>query len=140
LLFLSLCYDISKKGSKVLKRQQVLLTDWLVDYIKFLSEKYDVSFSEIIRITLCLRLGRIISSVFPKHKFAINEQEIIKILKRAGKRKRTEEEQYRLISRVYFEARKTIESRLSALKKQKNPFLIYNPIFHDKKLLLKKKA
>lgn len=105
----------------MLKRQQVLLTDWLVDYIKFISEKYDVSFSEIIRITLCLQLGRLISLIFPKHKFDISEQEFIKILKRAEKRKRTEEEQHRLISRIYFEARKTIESRLHEMKKIKKP-------------------
>jgi len=40
----------------VLKRYQVLLSDWLEDYIKFLSDKYDVSTSELIRIQLCIAI------------------------------------------------------------------------------------
>ncbi len=37
----------------MLKRYQVLLPDWLEDYVKLLADKYDLSFSEIIRTIIC---------------------------------------------------------------------------------------
>ena len=103
----------------MLKRQQVLLSDWLVDYIKFLSEKFDLSFSEVIRGTLSLQFLNTISTLYPKHKPALSNNEISKILLSASKKKQTEEELRRLISKIYFEARKAIEFRLAAARKEK---------------------
>ena len=38
----------------MLKRYQVLLDDWLADTIKALADKYVISFSELIKVILCL--------------------------------------------------------------------------------------
>ena len=44
----------------MLKRHQILLNDWLVEYIKNCSDRYDISFSEVIRLTLCVEMGLLI--------------------------------------------------------------------------------
>jgi len=103
----------------MLKRHQVLLTDWLTDYIKNLSKKYDVSFSEVIRVVLCLFFGEIISSFHPKYKFPFKKKEIVSTLNKIVNKKMSEEEIHRIISQVYFEARKAIEYRLNNDRKIK---------------------
>ena len=103
-------YDIIlKREGKMLKRYQVLLNDWLVDYIKTFAEKYDMSFSEIIRIMLCLQSGAWITSVYPDYKFKINLKEIEKQLRILNKKKTLEEDEHKLASKIYFEARKAID-------------------------------
>ena len=93
----------------MLKRYQVLLNDWLVDYIKSFTERYDLSFSEIIRIMLCLQSGSWITSVYPNYKFKINLEEIEKQLRILNKKKTLEEDEHKLASKIYFEARKAID-------------------------------
>lgn len=40
----------------MLKRYQVLLPDWMEEYIKYLVDKYDLSFSEVIRGEICIAI------------------------------------------------------------------------------------
>ena len=95
----------------MLKRQQVLLNDWLSDYIKHSACKYDVSFSEVIRLTLCLEMGRNIAKLYPKYKFDITDKELKSmLLPTSGTiQKDDTEKRHKFISKVYFEARKAIE-------------------------------
>lgn len=55
----------------MLKRYQVLLPDWMEDYIKFLVERHDVSFSEIIRAELCFSFLNTIIKLCPEYKSGI---------------------------------------------------------------------
>ena len=101
----------------MLKRHQVLINDWLAEYIRHCGEKYDVSFSEVIRLTLCVEIGRNIAKHHPKYKFGISEKEIEKMCLPNSKKKDIDlDERHRFISKVYFEARKAIEF---ALKQEK---------------------
>ncbi|UCC95219.1 MAG: hypothetical protein JSW40_00295 [Candidatus Omnitrophota bacterium] len=103
----------------MLKRHQVLLTDWLTEYIKFLAEKYDVSFSEVIRISLSMYFMEMICLLHPKYKFPIAKKEMVRIFNQIAAKRLPEEAKHKLISQLYFEARKAIEFRLVQEKKCK---------------------
>jgi hypothetical protein len=103
----------------MLKRYQVLLNDWLVDYIKGFAERYDLSFSEIIRIMLCLQSGAWITSVYPNYKLKINLKEIEKELRTLDKKKTSQEDEHKLASTIYFEARKAIDFFLAQQEKKR---------------------
>ena len=103
----------------MLKRYQILLTDWLADFIRDQAERYDVSFSEIIRLMLCMQLENLIKEGYPKYKFGISMKEVVYTLRKAERTNRLEEAHHKLISRTYFEARKAVEYILATDKKSK---------------------
>ena len=100
----------------MLKRYQVLLDDWLADYIKLLAERYDLSFSEIIRVTLCYEFINMTHALYPKYRLALTKKEIARRVKKINAHKLTRAEHHMILSKVYFEARKAIEFRLSKEK------------------------
>ena len=102
----------------MLKRHQVLLNEWLTDYIRCFCERYDLSFSELIRIMLCLQIGSWVSQIYPKYKFKISLKEISNLLEAFDKTHDFEEKHHKMISRVYFETRKAAEFILTQLKKE----------------------
>lgn len=105
----------------MLKRYQVLLTDWQEEYVKFLAERYDLSFSEVIRIVLVLEAIMMTGLLHPEYKTSMSMKELAKALKKVAKPNRNEAEMYKLISAGYFEARKAIEYRMSREKKKTKP-------------------
>ena len=103
----------------MLKRNQVLLTDWLEDYVRYIGKRYDYSFSEVIRLCLCILFCEVLSKMYPKHKFGVDLKKIIKLSSNSLRGKADEEDLHRLISKIYFEARKAVEFNLSQIKKRK---------------------
>lgn len=102
----------------MLKRYQILLEDWLADYIKHLAEIHDTSFSETIRLTLCFEY--LDMAVFAyKYKAGLTKAEIVKALNKSLNKKYAEEDRHKIISKLYFEGRKAIEFRLKLEKKRK---------------------
>jgi hypothetical protein len=94
----------------MLKRNQVLLNDWLVDIIKDMADKYDLSFSEVIRIFLCIQLGKMISYAYPEYDYNLVYKETEKIVRRKNSGKSMSmEDLHTQISRLYFECRKAAE-------------------------------
>ena len=93
----------------MLKREQILLTDWLSEWFHYCAEKYDLSYSELIRITLCLQVGEWVSKQYPKYKFNFSERKLTEAFSNFLKNKRAEEELHKQFSKLYFEARKAIE-------------------------------
>ena len=107
----------------MLKRNQVMLTDWLVEFIKFHADKYDVSFSEVIRLMLCMQIEHLVSLEYPKYKFGIPLEEVMEVLNAAEKDNKFDVAHHKLISKIYFETRKAAEFMLnkeSAKKKRKD--------------------
>jgi hypothetical protein len=96
----------------VLKKYQVLIPDWLEDYVKYLAERYDLTFSEIIRAEICYAILCHVTHFFPDFKPAINPNEILGWLRNTPGEKLEKEELRRVLSKIYFEARKAIEYRL----------------------------
>ena len=104
----------------MLKRYQVLLPDWLEDYHKFLVERYDLSFSEVLRIALCIEVLTMVPLLYPSYKPGINPETISKLIKRKLIEEIDQDEMHRFMSKIYFEARKAVEYRLAQEKKKKN--------------------
>lgn len=105
----------------MLKRYQVLLPDWLEDNIKLFVEKYDLSFSEVIRAEICSAILATVPKQFPEFKSGITHDEIVKLLKGNPEGHTDREKIHRILSKIYFEARKAVEYRLEkekALKKK----------------------
>jgi hypothetical protein len=105
----------------MLKRYQVLLSEWLADHIKHTSEKYDISFSEIIRLALCLNILKSVSEVYPKcrRKLRLSKNLFSDIMSNKSKEDIDQEELHKLISQVYFEGRKATECCAKCAKVRK---------------------
>ena len=93
----------------MLKRYQVLIEDWLGEHFKAISKKYDISFSEAIRIILCLQVPKLAKIAHPKCRTVSLDKEMVKTIKKASKSKIDIVNFHKLLSRIYFEARKTVE-------------------------------
>ena len=102
----------------MLKRYQVLLPDWLEDYIKFLVNKFDLSFSEVIRMEVCISILCMASKIHPEFKFGITPEEISEHIRKNLQQELDQEMKHKLMSKIYFEARKAAEYRLAQEKKK----------------------
>jgi hypothetical protein len=103
----------------VLKRYQVLFTDWLAEHIKFIADKYDISFSEAVRIALCLQVTKLVSTAYPKYKIRDIDKEFVGVIKKKKLNKVKQEQFHKMLSKIYFEARKATEFWKEEQKKQK---------------------
>lgn len=103
----------------MLKRYQVLLPDWLEDNIKLFAERYDLSFSEVIRAEICVAILSAVPKVYPEYKPDLTHEEIMKKLLGKNADKMEREEVHRWLSKIYFEARKAVEYRMSKEKKKR---------------------
>ncbi len=117
-LFIKFCYyqtfiqDVHPQEAPMLKRYQVLLPDWLEEYIKFLVDQYDASFSEALRVELCIAVLCMVPRLFPEYKAGIDSEEIAKCVDQNFEKEIDQDERHRYLSKIYFEARKAIEFRL----------------------------
>ncbi|NIO49584.1 MAG: hypothetical protein GTN73_09160 [Candidatus Aminicenantes bacterium] len=103
----------------MLKRYQVLLSDWIEDYIKVVAEKYDISTSAVIRIHMGLAIIFVMTTLYPEYKQNFTDKEFQELAKKAAKGKLDEVEAHNAMSRILFEARKAVEFRLAIDTKQK---------------------
>jgi hypothetical protein len=103
----------------MLKRTQIMINEWMVDYVKSIVDEYDLSFSEVVRVTLCLQFIKIVAEFYPEYKPKVSDNRLFDVIRKYKERKLSSEEFHRFISEVYFEARKATELRLNAL--QNNP-------------------
>ena len=103
----------------MLKRYQVLLPDWMEDYIKFLVERYDLSFSEIIRGEICFSFLNTIITLCPEYKPGVTTKSIIEAARLDIRNELTREDLHKLLSKLYFETRKAVEYRMDKEKKPK---------------------
>ena len=103
----------------MLKRYQVLLPDWLGDYVEHLVDILDLSFSEIIRAEICYSVLAGVAFTNPDYKLGITPGEISKTAGNYVEGKLSREELHKTISKFYFETRKAVEFRLAAGTKLK---------------------
>ncbi len=106
-----------------MKRYQVLLPDWLEDDIKHFVKKYKISFSEAIRAEICASILATVPKQFPEYKPGLTHEDMIAMIKKMANEKRTREEIRRLLSKVYFEARKAAEYRFAKEKELKKEII-----------------
>lgn len=93
------------------RRYQVLLPDWLEDYIKIGVETYGFSFSEIIRLQLCFSILAQIPVLHPEYTPNVTIDEILEAIKSASTELVDKKSFNRFASQINFEARKAIEFR-----------------------------
>ncbi|MCJ7580424.1 MAG: hypothetical protein MUP98_07800 [Candidatus Aminicenantes bacterium] len=91
------------------KRYQVLLPDWLENYFKLISSKYNLSFSEIIRLELCFSMLSTAMEFFKDHQPNISRKDIFEEVRKYSAGKIDKKEFNRLVSKIYFETRKAVE-------------------------------
>ena len=103
----------------MLKRYQVLLPDWLEDYVKLLADKYDLSFSEVIRALMCNWILASVPNIYPELKLGITPKDIIEMVKAEAQDNMKREDMHRMLSKIYFESRKAAEYRIAQEKKKK---------------------
>ena len=103
----------------MLKRYQVLLSDWIEDYIKIVAEKYDVSTSAVIRVHMALAIIFVINTLHPEYSTDLKDKEFQELSKKAAKGELNEADAHRVMSKILFEARKAVEFRLAKDKEQK---------------------
>ncbi|UCC41588.1 MAG: hypothetical protein JSV96_09305 [Candidatus Aminicenantes bacterium] len=103
----------------MLKRYQVLLPDWLEDYVKLLVDKYDLSFSEVIRTMLCNWILATVPNLYPELKLGLGPKDIHEMVKAEAQEDMNREDVHRMLSKIYFESRKAVEYRMAQEKKKK---------------------
>jgi hypothetical protein len=118
-IFKTICYYLSLKEAYMLKRYQVLLSDWIEDYIKIVAEKYDVSTSAVIRIHMALAIIFVVNTLYPEYKPNFANKVLQELSNKAHKGELEEAEAHNVMSRILFEARKAAEFRLAEVEKQK---------------------
>jgi len=94
----------------MLKRHQVLPEDWLGDHLTAISKKYDISFSEAIRLVLSLQIPGLVSIAYPKIKTKSLQKELVSCIRKQARNKEVRGEFHILVSHIYFQARKSVES------------------------------
>jgi hypothetical protein len=97
----------------MLKRFQVLLEDWQEEYLRLLTDVYDISFSEACRFLFSLGTLNAVEKAFPEYKYRITKEEVKQFIDP----KTSQEDRHKLISKLYFETRKAIEYRKTKVKK-----------------------
>ena len=96
----------------MLKRYQVLLPDWLESYVKHLVGLYGLSFSEIIRVQICLATLLGMSHFYPEHHLDLDFEKMLDVELLQNVDQLPREEIKRRVSKIYFETRKAIEFRI----------------------------
>ena len=98
------------------RKYQVILPDWLEDYIKFLVERYELNFSEVIRLQICYSILCLMEKIYPDFKPGLTVEDIAMIPTDYPK-EQDREELLRRLSKIYFETRKAVEYRFEQEKK-----------------------
>lgn len=103
----------------MLKRYQVLLPDWLEEHVRYIADRFDLSFSEVIRGEICFATLVAVRLLYPEYKPDIKPDEIISHTKEFEKNEMNREDLHRHLSKLYFETRKAIEYLLEKEKTSK---------------------
>jgi len=112
---------IKHKGATHMgKKFQVVLPDWMEEYLQTIANQLDLTVSELLRLELSLGFIFFIDSIFAQFKapnleiFGIPKANAVQWLENLDRDKmRT------ILSRISFEARKATDYHLNANKKQK---------------------
>ena len=104
----------------MLKRYQVLINDWLADYLKDTAKRHDISYSEIIRLATCLYAGEMAQELYPEYKFPFTKKRLKEIMRGHEESKVTEEQLHRMMSEMYYESRKALEYMAAKRKEREN--------------------
>jgi hypothetical protein len=101
----------------MLKRHQVLLEDWQVEYLQAVAEAHDISVSEALRVIFSMGTICAVEAIHPEYKSGVPFPEIAKMMKKTNQLPYSMDYVHKFISTIYFEARKAVEFRMPKLKR-----------------------
>ncbi|MCA9400752.1 MAG: hypothetical protein KC713_03935 [Candidatus Omnitrophica bacterium] len=101
----------------MLRRKQVMVSDWLDDFIIEISQHYNLSYSEAVRIMLSFGFAQVVTKISPDYSFSIDAQDIADASKERNNGKINPEIKRKLTADIYFEARNILENYLKKAKK-----------------------
>jgi len=99
------------------KKYQVILPDWMADYLEQTAETYELTISEVLRLEISLGILSATQHFFPEYEQKSSLAEIFK-QHLATKPKDIDRELFhKNISKIFFETRKAVEYRMENIKK-----------------------
>lgn len=102
----------------MLKRYQVLLSDWQAEYAKFVAERYDMSFSEVLRMCLSVFAIEAVGLLHPTYKSKFDTRKFVAAAKGLKKESLDAAKMHTYLSQLYFEGRKAVEYRIEHADKK----------------------
>ena len=103
----------------MLRRKQVMMTDWLDDMVKFIAKSYDLSYSEFVRIAVGYHIAEVMAAKKPGCKLTITPKKIAYITDKYDADKSSLEENRQLIADIYFQTKRIITNYMKDMKKKK---------------------
>lgn len=103
----------------MLRRKQILLSDWLDDYIQELRRTHNWSYSEIVRMVLGYGFGEILKAKNPNVKFNIDAKLVAQAKLFSKNTESKNELDKKLLADIDYEIRKVLEQEMSELKELK---------------------
>lgn len=99
------------------KKFQVVLPDWMEDYLQTMCKEYDLTISEALRLEISLGFICFVSHYFPEYEGPGMRDLGIPIAKDAPPNAEIDREKmHKVLSRIYFEARKAVDFHLKVEK------------------------
>ena len=92
------------------KKYQVIVPDWMEEYINFCMEKYELTVSDVFRLQVSFAAIYFVVSHYPEFETDISIKEVCDQVLAHTKSNR--DELMRIISKINFEARKAVEYRM----------------------------
>jgi hypothetical protein len=108
-----------KRGDKMSKKFQVVLPDWLAEYIEKTAEIYEINLSAVIRMQICIEIITAVSKYYPGYKPGIDLHALYKDGIKHSPDNSEREQMFKNFSKIYFEARKAVEYRMKKEKEKK---------------------
>ncbi len=102
------------------KKFQVVLPMWMEDYLQSICSEYDLTISELLRLEISLAFICFVSHFFPEYKGPTMQDLGIPLAKDAPPREKVDREvMHRVLSKIYFEARKAADYHMKVKGKKK---------------------
>lgn len=102
------------------KKFQVVLPGWMEDYLEAVANKYDLTISELLRLELSLAFICFVNHFFPDYDGPSFDNLGIPIAKDAPPLEKIDREKmHKVLSRLYFEARKSADFHMKQEKLRK---------------------
>ena len=95
-----------------MKSYQVLLPNWLERPIKKRVDQLEVSFSEVLRVQVCLAVLALQNTLYPEYKPGIKLEDFLRSIKMFLDGSHEKSEILQLYSDIYYETRKALEYRV----------------------------
>ena len=99
------------------KKYQVILPDWMVDYLEKTAETYELTISEVLRLEICFGILFATQQIFPEYELKTLLADLFKQARDIKPKDIDREQFHRDLSKILFETRKAVEFRMEKLKK-----------------------